>query len=206
MSVNVKIDSPAAAGQGTVQVNISKPDVKVTVQKPIISQFKLEARETLNGDIMIFDHPDIDIIILKEKNKVVAFAKDLMTEAVYGAESRLMEFLRKKGVVSYDSIQGGNVYGSLEAAILESKKLNSLRVTMHNISKWIEIERPEFTGIEDYEEMMDDYFTDPDSEDSTALGKVPQAARKGSIRDRGVMSPYYYGGGSMYENKKLEDK
>ncbi len=129
-----------------------------------------------------------------------------MTEAVYGAESRLMEFLRKKGIVSYDSIQGGNVYGSLEGTILESKDLNVFRVTMHNISKWIEIERPEFTGIEDYEEMMDDYFADPTPEDSTPLGKVPQAARKGSIRDRGVMSPYYYGAGSMYENKNPEDK
>ena len=46
-----------------------------------------------NGDLMIFDHNDIDIIVMTEKNKVVAFAKDLMTEVVYGAESRLFEFL-----------------------------------------------------------------------------------------------------------------
>ena len=43
-----------------------------------------------------------------------------MSEVVYGAESRLMEWMRKSGIIEYDSIQGGNVYGSLEGKIHES--------------------------------------------------------------------------------------
>ena len=45
-----------------------------------------------------------------------------MSEVVYGAESRLMEHLRKAGIIEYDLIQGGNVYGSLEGKTHEAKE------------------------------------------------------------------------------------
>ncbi len=56
----------------------------------------MNARKNLNGDIMIFDHNNIDIVILPEKKKVVAFAKDLVSDEVYGAQNRLFDHLRKK--------------------------------------------------------------------------------------------------------------
>ena len=188
-----------------VNVKIGPPPVKVKIEKPILTQFKLNAREAINGDIMIFDHKDIDIMYLKEKNKVVAFAKDLMSEAVYGAENRLMTHLRNKGVIAYDSIQGGNVYGSIEAKILESKELNVMRVTLKSISEWMESERPYFEAAEDYEEMIDDNFADPEDDETTALGKVPQEAEKGSIKYNSYYTPYYLGA-YLYENKDPEDK
>ena len=48
------------------KVNISAPDVHVEVNQTSIG-FDLNARKALNGDIMIFDHSDIDIVILTEK-------------------------------------------------------------------------------------------------------------------------------------------
>ena len=126
MTVKVNVsDNPTPDAKENVSVNIEpKLSVEINEQNPPIS-FKLNARKTLNGDIMIFDHTDIDIIVLTEKKKIIAFAKDIMSDVVYGAESRLFEYLKRRGVVSYDSIQGGNVYGSLEAVILESKELDS---------------------------------------------------------------------------------
>ena len=212
MAVNVKVNPTdqigVDIGADSVHVNVTPPDVSVKIHKPIVSRFKLEARETLSGDILIFDHKDIDIIIIKEKKKVVAFAKDLMNEAVYGAENRLMTFLRQKGIIQYDSIQGGNVYGSLEGQIIESQKLNSIRTAMHSIAEWISEEAPAMEEIEDYDQMMDDYLTEPTGEDSTRLGKVPQKAEKGSIDTRGNFSPYYYQSNFMYESldKPSEDK
>ena len=50
-----------------VRIKIDKPDAVV----------ELKARKTMAGDIMIFDHPDLDIIILKEKKKLV---EDLMIQ------------------------------------------------------------------------------------------------------------------------------
>jgi hypothetical protein len=207
MAVNVKVNGgvqeqeQATPEAGKVQVNIAPPPVKVSIQKAIVAEFRLDAREALNGDIMIFDHKDIDIMFLKEKNKVIAFAKDLMSEAVYGAENRLMTFLKKRGIIAYDSIQGGNVYGSIEAKVLDSKELNALNVTLKNISEWIESERPYFEAAEDYEDMISDSFADPAEDDTTALGKVPQEEEKGSIRYKSYFSPYYTGA-YLYENKK----
>ena len=56
----------------------------------------------LDGDLLVFDHADIDIVLMVEKKKIVAFPKDLMSEVVYGAESRLMEWMRKSGIIEYD--------------------------------------------------------------------------------------------------------
>jgi len=203
MTVNVKVTSSNKTSD--VQAKISDGPVKVTITKEIISRFHLDAREAINGDIMIFDHKDIDIIILKEKKKVIAFAKDLMSEEVYGAENRLMTYLKKQGIIAYDSIQGGNVYGSLEASVLQGQDLNMVRVLLKNISEWMEEEKPMLTGMEEYEDMLDDYMTDPDDDNSTPLGKVPQEAEKGSIRYKGMYSPYSFGA-YLYESKEPEDK
>ena len=176
-----------------VSISPAKPVITVKVLKPTVAEFKLKARKALNGDIMIFDHPDIDIVLMAEKKKIVAFAKDIMSEAVYGAEARLLEFLRNKGIVAFDSIQGGNVYGSLEASLLESKELDALKLTLLNVSKWIEKERPHFEALKHEQEEFEKYLSDPGMEDSTELGEVPHEEEKGSIKQRGLFAPYLYG-------------
>ena len=194
MAIKVKISKQEAEEVKKIKVKIEQPDLRVKLEHedPKIT-FELNARKSLNGDIMIFDHTDIDIVILSEKKKIVAFAKDIMSDVVYGAENRLFEFLKKKGIVAYDSIQGGNVYGSLEAKILDSKDLDSLKMTLLNVSKWIDSERPYFEAMNAHDKMMDDSLLDPDSESSTEFGEVPHEEEKGSIKQHGIFSPYLYG-------------
>lgn len=184
----------------TIGVSINTtPKVGVIINNPHLHEikFKLNIREAHNGDLMIFDHPDIDIVIMVEKKKVVTFAKDLATDIVYGTSSRLMERLRTKGVIAYETIQGGNVYGSLEGQLLEmkdpEKKDLQMPLVLNQISEWIESERPYFETVEEYDQMYDDELTKPDAEDSTELGKVPQDAKKGSIEPY-IFGAYPYGG------------
>ena len=202
MSINVKIGrGPSPEPRDTsIDVNInSSPKIGVTINNPYLHEikFKLNIREAHNGDLMIFDHPDIDIVVMVEKRKVVTFAKDLATDVVYGTSSRLMERLRQKGVIAYETIQGRNVYGSLEGQLLEMKnpdmKENFFPLILNQISEWVESERPYFETVDEYEQMYDDSLTHPDAEDSTPLGKVPQEAEKGSIRPY-VFGAYPYGG------------
>ena len=132
MSINVKFGSdPQPVMQDTsIGVKIDRsPSIGVAINNPLLHEikFKLNIREAHNGDLMIFDHPDIDIIVMIEKMKVVTFAKDLATDIVYGTSSRLMERLRTKGVIAYETIQGGNVYGSLEGQLLEMKNPKFLK-------------------------------------------------------------------------------
>ncbi len=194
MTVKVNVsDNPTPDAKENISVNIEpKLSVEINEQNPPIS-FKLNARKTLNGDIMIFDHTDIDIIVLTEKKKIIAFAKDIMSDVVYGAESRLFEYLKRRGVVSYDSIQGGNVYGSLEAVILESKELDSTKMVLLNISKWMDSERPYFESMKAHDDMMMNKILEPDEEHATELGEVPHEEEKGSILQHNLFAPYLYG-------------
>jgi hypothetical protein len=199
MGINVTLGSAPEAPQN-LDVDIQdQQKIKVTIPDPNLHEikFKLNIREAHNGDLMIFDHPDIDIVVMVEKKKVVTFAKDLATDIVYGTSSRLMERLRTKGVIAYETIQGGNVYGSLEGQLLEMKNPEMqdklFPLILNQISEWIESERPYFETVRDYEQMYDNELTKPDAEDSTALGKVPQDAKKGSIEPY-IFGAYPYGG------------
>ena len=86
-------------------------------EEPRVVTLELKARKTLDGNIMIFDHEEMDIVVIPEKSKVVAFAKNDFSNTVYEAQSRMFEFLRRKGVIEYQSIRGGSLYGSLEGQI-----------------------------------------------------------------------------------------
>ena len=172
----------------SINITVGGSDKK---DKKIID-FKLNARKALNGNILIFDHADIDIIVAPENSKIIAFAKDLMSEVVYGAENRFFEFLKNKGIIQFDSIQGGTVYGSLEAKLLKSDKYDPIKMALMNISEWMDMEKPYFEANEAYDDMMDDNLLYPNREDSTELGEVPHEEKKGSIIQRNLFAPYLY--------------
>ena len=134
-------------------------------------------------------------MILKEQKKVVAFAKDMLTDNVYGAENRLFNFLRKKGLVSYDTIQGGNIYGSMEGKIMDNigEVKKPISITINSIYEWIQTEKPIFNSMDAHDEMMDDALLNPDDEHATELGEVPHEEEKGSILTKNLFAPYLYG-------------
>lgn len=178
----------------TINVKV-KPTVSVEIKNSNKKRitFEMNMRKALNGDLMIFDHKDIDIIVMTEKKKIVAFAKDLMSEVVYGAESRLMEHLRRNGIIEYDSIQGGNVYGSLEGKLHEAKERDPLKAAIFQISEWMRDELPYMESTKGHDENMEDAMLQPDDKDSTELGEVPHAEEKGSIRNHNMFSHHLYG-------------
>lgn len=186
MSVNITIsnqDTPSAPPQ--------PQGIKIEIVEKDEIEGRLNLRSSLNGDLMIMDHKDIDIVVQTKDNKIVAFAKETLSDLVYGAESRLLEYLRKNGILKIDSIQGGNVYGSLEGQIHEGEK--SIEITLMKISEWMETEQPMISGRTGYDDMEDDHLLEPDGEYSTELGEVPQAAEKGSINKSTLFAPYMYG-------------
>ena len=180
---------------GTPEVEERTPDLVVTLkgEEKKTLDLQLRLRSALNGDLMILDHKDIDIIIQPKNNKVVTFAKDILSDVVYGAESRLLEYLRSHGIIEYDSIQGGNIYGSLEGQIMNSETHDPIKATLINISEWMKTEQPYMKAVTAYEQMEDDALIDPDNADSTDLGQVDQAEKKGSIDPSTIFAPYMYG-------------
>ena len=167
--------------------------IKIEVVMKDRIEFDLNLRNALNGDLMILDHKDIDIIVQQTTKKVVTFAKEMMSDAVYGAESRLLEYLRGQGVINHDSIRGGNIYGSLEGQIMNSKTHDPVKVVLLKISEWMKTEQPYIKGTTAYDDLQDDALLDPDNEYSTELGEVPHEEEKGSIFQHNFFSPYLYG-------------
>jgi len=158
-------------------------------------RLELDLRKSMNGDLMIFDHGDIDIVLSPAKNKVVVFPKETMNDLVYGAQNRLFAHLRKRGIVIPESIQGGAFYGSIEGMLEESADENasSAKLALINISNFIDEERPYFEQTEAIVSMADDELIHPDKADSTELGEVPQEVEQGSVRTGYVRDPYSIG-------------
>ena len=177
----------------TIKISIQQPEDETPLEQPESQsqapstpkstlKMKMNLRRSLDGSTMIFDHKDIDIIVSTTKMKVLSFTKGDYSDHVYAAQNRLFEFLAKKGIIDPATIKGGQVYGSIEATIL--KPVDNIpvdQIVILNIGKWIEEERPQMEFEKHYEEHFEEYLTDPDDEDSTELGEVPQEEEQGTI-------------------------
>ena len=164
---------------------------------PVDVSFKLDIRRTLDNNLIIGDHPDVDIVIMLGNNlpapKIVLFPKEIISDIVYDTQNRFFRHMRRQGIVDPETIRAGNVYGSLEGTIIGfDVEERFLPLVIMNITKFIEDERPYFEYIEKYKQMEDDEMLDPSAADSTDLGEVPQAGTKGGIRPGyGRVSPYF---------------
>ena len=163
-----------------------------TDEKPTQITMELQVRKTLNGDIMIFDHPEIDVAIMVEKKKILAMAKEVMEDSVYETQNHMFRYLKKRGVIEFDSFKSGNVYGSMEATIQESKMdgVDAIQSALFNVGRFLESERPYYEYEKAREEQEENALIAPDAQNSTELGEVPQESEKGSIRPGWIRGPY----------------
>ena len=148
---------------------------------------EMNARRALDGSLLIMDHAQIDIAILPEAMKISTFPKSIATEDVYDYQNRLLEWLADRGIIDRSSIQGGNLFRSLEGAVYETEKVNPLQAAVYVISEFIVNESEHERIADNYEKELEDMFTHPSDRDSTEYGEVPQYAEKGSMRPG-----YYY--------------
>ena len=158
--------------------------IKVTVENPIDARVRLKARKTLDGNILILDHPEINIVLSPKNMKVLALSKKQYGDHVYATQSRLFDHLSRKGVVDPGSIHGGNVYGSLEGVILEStdpNRADSIQLTLYSVANFLIEEKPHYDAVKKYETSFDDELLDPSDADSTELGEVPHKKRQGTM-------------------------
>jgi len=188
-------------------------DIKIKINSDDDQQDDLKAattisakvRKTMDGDFVFHDHEDIDIAISPEKRKVFAFPKEVTDDKVYGAQDRLFDFLRKKGLVRAESVQGGNYFGSMEAEMPENKTdANEVQLMLLNVYKFIQKEMPEFMTAKYINKSQLDTELDPTEEDSTELGEIPQSSQKGSMDPRVRPYGYMYNYSLVREEKESE--
>ena len=154
-------------------------------------------KRSLSGQIMVFNHIDMDIVLDEQNGKVTAYSKKDFGELVYKSQNRFFDYLFKKGVILPESIKGSNVFGSIEAEYPKEAQVEHLtEVVLYNIAGFMNSEQDYIKSFEYTDEEEDRRLLHPDKEDSTELGEVPQEEKKGTL------SPgypgYYYGLAGMY--------
>lgn len=180
MAIDIQI------GPSSDEPVVANPN-KHTLEKPTHIKMKLQIRKNLEGELIISDHPDIFIVVQPDKMKIVAFPKETMTDDIYGIQDKLFKFLQKNGIIEWDSVKGGNVYGALEATIGSPTTPMSVdEISVFAVGKFIEQERPAFSYQKSTEKKEEDRLLNPDTEDSTELGEIPHAEEKGSIMSKQV--------------------
>jgi len=153
-------------------------------KKNLAIKMKLNIRKSLDGSLMIFDHPEVDIVIVPSTHKVVVFPKEANSDEVYQAQDRIFKHLTKAGLITPGTVEGGNVYGAMAGTLLPAQNPDfpTTDLVILSVGKFIEAEKPDYLFADAYEEEIEDMYTEPTDLDSTPLGKVPQAVKKGSIQ------------------------
>ena len=161
------------------------------------AEVSLRMRKTLDGNYVVSDHTDIEIVISPNQNKVIAFAKDNYDDFVYEIQDKLFKFLTKKGIIDPSTVQGGNVFMSMEGAILtpEDEAHNAIQLTILNVGRFIEKEKPKYLLRKAYEDEDERKLTEPGPKDSTEfdperLHKAQKGAHRPILRPYGISSIY----------------
>ena len=162
-----------------IKIKVGEVAAAVEKEYPVVSK-GVNVKRSLSGELLFMSHPHLDLVV--KENKVIAFSKNgKYTDEAYAAMKRLFDFLARKGIVFFDSIQGGNIYGSLEGKLQQSLDDEAVKqLVIFQVGVFLETENDEIYD-DYYEQEVDDWYTEPTAEDSTALGKVPQEPKKGSI-------------------------
>lgn len=175
----------------TAEEQPKEGEIKI-VFGPRFTKVKLNIRKTLDNNIVIYDHPLIDIVVIPSKNKIFTVPKEATSSDSYPSQDRYFRFLDRKGVLVKGTIRSGAILNSLEAFYPPNDKVDVLQVIILLTKRFLDKEN-EFINIShNYEENVEDMFVNPDEEDSTELGEIPQAARKGNI------NPYQTAYGLLY--------
>lgn len=167
-----------------IKIKVSLPKKEDEEQK-IVYKINLNSRKTIDGNIMIYSHPEIDIMLSPTKLKVVTFPKESLSDYVYSVQKRFFNYLRNKGAIIYDSVQGGNVYGTIEASFPEDSEYgDTTQYLLLTIYKFLKQDVPNTTFVRSIKDEREENITDPVAADTTELGEIPHKPEKGNLDKR----------------------
>ena len=149
-----------------------------------LEKILLKAKKTIDGNIIVSDHPELDLMILAKQRKLVALPKEELDDEVYDSQERMFKFLTRRGVIVYDSIQGGNLFMSMEASIADTEEGDKIQYLLYSIADFIEQEMPFYRDQEQFEQEMEDQLLEPELDEYTEFDPRRHHQRKGSLPPR----------------------
>lgn len=169
-----------------IALKIKGPDVAdltLKIKEKSVKKVTLAIRKTLDGNILIQDHHNMNIVIMPDKGKILSFPKGEFSQDCYADQDQLFHFLVQNGVIAPDTVIGSNIYGSLEAKFNTQKTGDEepLEVVILNISNFLTKDKEEYSIRKKFIDDLEKELLHPDYENSTELGEIPQEKFKGSI-------------------------
>tara|TARA_R110000824_G_scaffold261429_1_gene450047 strand:+ start:135 stop:659 length:525 start_codon:yes stop_codon:yes gene_type:complete len=158
--------------------------LNIIINNKKIEKILLKARKTIDGNIIVSDHPDMDIVVYMKNGKVVALPKEELDDEVYDSQNRLFKYLSRQGVISTESIQAGNLFMSMEAAIPEAIEGDKIQYVLYAISNFIEEEMPYYEDMKQFEEETEQNLLEPETDEYTELTPDLHSDVKGSLPPR----------------------
>jgi hypothetical protein len=171
------------------------PIVIKIIEEPSIEKIKLKAKKTIDGNIIIVDHPELDIMILPAQKKIVALPKEELDDEIYETQARLFKFLNLNGVINYDTVQAGNLFMSMEASYPDPKEGDAVQYCLYAISKYFDEDLPFYKDQKEFEKEVERNLLEPEVDEYTEFDPARyHSDRKGSMRPNGPA----YGISSIY--------
>ena len=154
-------------------ITIKIGDAVKEESKPVQASIVLQIKKTLDGNLLINDHEYLDILISPKENKIVTMPKPNVEKDVYDYQKDLMYDLFKGGVTDAAAPRGGAVFGMVETAYPAEGNVDTLQAVLFRISEYLKRIQNSEQVAHEYDENIEDRFTDPNAKDSTAYGEIP---------------------------------
>lgn len=155
----------------TIKIKIGNPQ-KEEPKEPQAS-ISLNISKTLDNNLLIVDHDQLDIVINPSTRHIIVLPKPHVEEDVYSYQKDLMDTLFRGGVLMEPRPEGGRRYGVVEAEYPSSDEVDSLQVVLYEVEKFIKKSAAIDSEWRSYDKNIEDRFTDPTAEDSTKYGEIP---------------------------------
>jgi len=158
-------------------------DIHLVLKDKDSKKISLAIRKTLDGNLLIQEHNSINIVIQPDKGKIITFPKEEYDDNCYADQDDLFKFLTTSGVIKPETINGSNIYGSLEAMFPIEKigKEEPVEVVILNLHNFLEKQKIKHSINKKYVDDLEQQLLNPEDEESTELGEIPHDKFKGSI-------------------------
>ena len=166
--------------------------------KPIQASIALQVKKTLDGNLLINDHKYLDIVINPAEGTITTMPKPNVEKDVYDYQKDLMYDLFKGGVTMAAAPRGGPVFGMGETSYPKEGDIDTLQAVMYRLSDYLKKIQDSEAVAEEYDENIEDRFTDPNAKDSTAYGEVPPYQDTPEGRANAADPTYTYAGYGYY--------
>ena len=169
-------------------------NIKLVLKDKNTKKINIAIRKTLDNHLLLQDHHSMNIVIMPDKGKILSFPKSEYTDECYANQDELFKFLAHAGVIKQDSINGGNIYGSIEAMYNMDKVGDEepLEVVILNIHNFLNKSKEDHKIRKDYMQDLENQILHPEDEDSTDFGEIPHEKFKGSVPVYGFPSRGVY--------------